>query len=179
MECKALRASYEMLAKGYDIDVEAPLKGQAAVDSGLVIEDLGHYIISVVFSAVDTYTDKAVDFLTAFINGDEESAGHYEMLINADLDNLPDFDEVDMDDDFSESIIENMGGTLGDEDFSEVLKEIIRDENTTVGGRIDSVLRTIGVILIDSEYEALLSQIEVTEENAPEKGSLKCFLYAF
>ena len=179
MECKALRASYEMLAKGYNIDVEAPLKGQAAVDSGLVIEDLGHYIISVVFSAVDTYTDKAVDFLKAFINGDEESAGHYEMLINADLDNLPDFDEVDMDDDFSESIIENMGGTLGDEDFSEVLKEIIRDENTTVGGRIDSVLRTIGVILIDSEYEALLSQIEVTEENAPEKGSLKCFLYAF
>ncbi len=181
MECKALRASYEMIAKGYDIDVEAPLKGQAAVDSGLVIEDLGHYIISVVFSAVDTYTDKAVDFLKAFINGDEESAGYYEMLINADLDNLPDFsdDEFDMDDDFSESIIENMGGTLGDEDFSEVLKEIIRDENTTVGGRISNVLKTIGVILIDSEYEALLSQIEVTEENAPEKGSLKCFLYAF
>ena len=181
MECKALRASYEMIAKGYNINVEAPLKGQAAVDSGLVIEDLGHYIISVVFSAVDTYTDKAVDFLKAFINGDEESAGYYEMLINADLDNLPDFsdDEFDMDDDFSESIIANMGGTLGDEDFSEVLKEIIRDENTTVGGRIDSVLKTIGVILIDSEYEALLSQIEVTEENAPEKGSLKCFLYAF
>ena len=179
MECKALRASYEMLAKGYDIDVEAPLKGQAAVDSGLVIEDLGHYIISVVFSAVDTYADKAVDFLTAFINGDEESAGHYEMLINADLDNLPDFDEVDMDDDFSESIIENMGGNLGDEDFSEVLKEIIRDENTTVGGRISNVLKTIGVILIDSEYEALLSQIEVSGEDAPEKGSLKCFLYAF
>ena len=179
MECKALRASYEMLAKGYDIDVEAPLKGQAAVDSGLVIEDLGHYIISVVFSAVDTYADKAVDFLTAFINGDEESAGYYEMLINADLDNLPDFDEVDMDDDFSESIIENMGGNLGDEDFSEVLKEIIRDENTTVGGRISNVLKTIGVILIDSEYEALLSQIEVSGEDAPEKGSLKCFLYAF
>lgn len=179
MECKALRASYEMIAKGYDINVEAPLKGQAAVDSGLVIEDLGHYIISVVFSAVDTYTDKAVDFLKAFINGDEESAGYYEMLINADLDNLPDFSDVDMDDDFTESIIANMGGNLGDEDFSEVLKEIIRDENTTVGGRIDSVLRTIGVILIDSEYEALLSQIEVTEENAPEKGSLKCFLYAF
>ena len=179
MECKALRASYEMIAKGYDINVEGPLKGQAAVDSGLVIEDLGHYIISVVFSAVDTYTDKAVDFLKAFINGDEESAGYYEMLINADLDNLPDFSDVDMDDDFTESIIANMGGNLGDEDFSEVLKEIIRDENTTVGGRIDSVLRTIGVILIDSEYEALLSQIEVTEENAPEKGSLKCFLYAF
>ncbi len=179
MECKALRASYEMIAKGYNINVEAPLKGQAAVDSGLVIEDLGHYIISVVFSAVDTYTDKAVDFLKAFINGDEESAGYYEMLINADLDNLPDFSDVDMDDDFTESIIANMGGNLGDEDFSEVLKEIIRDENTTVGGRIDSVLRTIGVILIDSEYEALLSQIEITEENAPEKGSLKCFLYAF
>ena len=181
MECKALRASYEMIAKGYEIDTAAPLKGQAAVDAGLVIEDLGHYIIAVVFSAADTYADGAVDFLSAFINGDGEQEGYYETLINADLDELPDFsdDEFDMDDDFTDSIITHMGGTPGDEDFSEVLKEIIRDENTTVGGRIDSVLRTIGVILIDSEYEALLSQIEITEENAPEKGSLKCFLYAF
>lgn len=181
MECKALRASYEMLAKGYNIDTAAPLKGQAAVDAGLVIEDLGHYIISVVFSAVDTYADGAVDFLSAFINGDGEQEGYYDILINADLDNLPDFsdDEFDMDDDFTDSIITHMGGTLGDEDFSEMVKGLIRDESTIVGGRIDSVLRTIGVILIDSEYEALLSQIEVTEENAPEKGSLKCFLYAF
>ncbi|MBQ3830844.1 MAG: hypothetical protein II813_08030 [Spirochaetales bacterium] len=179
MECKALRASYEMIAKSYDINVEAPLKGQAAVDSGLVIEDLGHYIISVVFSAVDTYTDKAVDFLKAFINGDEESAGYYEMLINADLDNLPDFS----DDDFTENLIDAMDGDvdidMADIEFGDAVKQIIRDKNTAVGGRIDSVLKTIGVILIDSEYEALLSQIEITEENAPEKGSLKCFLYAF
>lgn len=181
MECKALRASYEMIAKGYEIDTEAPLKGQAAVDAGLVIEDLGHYIIAVVFSAADTYADGAVDFLSAFINGDEEQAGYYDILINADLDNLPDFsdDDFDMDDDFADSIITNMGGDPEGDDFSEMVKGLIRDESTTVGGRIDSVLRTIGVILIDSEYEALLSQIEVTEENAPEKGSLKCFLYAF
>ena len=181
MECKALRASYEMIAKGYEIDTAAPLKGQVAVDAGLVIEDLGHYIISVVFSAADTYAEGTIDFLSTFINGDEEKAGYYDLLIKGDLDNLPDFsdEEFDMDDDFSESIIANMGGSLGDEDFSEVLKAVIRDESTIVGGRVGSVLRTIGVILIDSEYEALLSQIEVTEENAPEKGSLKCFLYAF
>ncbi|MBQ3697698.1 MAG: hypothetical protein II883_07230, partial [Spirochaetales bacterium] len=68
---------------------------------------------------------------------------------------------------------------MADLEFGDAVKQIIRDKNTAVGGKIDSVLRTIGVILIDSEYEALLSQIEVTEENAPEKGSLKCFLYAF
>lgn len=179
MECKALRASYEMIAKGYEIDTAAPLKGQAAVDAGLVIEDLGHYIIAVVFSAADTYADGAVDFLSAFINGDEEQAGYYEMLINADLDNLPDFS----DDDFTENLIDAMDGDvdidMADIEFGDAVKQIIRDKNTAVGGRIDSVLRTIGVILIDSEYEALLSQIEITEENAPEKGSLKCFLYAF
>ena len=40
MECKAMRASYEMIAKGYNIDVNAQLRGQVAVDSGLTIEDL-------------------------------------------------------------------------------------------------------------------------------------------
>ena len=181
MECKAMRASYEMIAKGYDIDVAAPLKGQAAVDAGLVIEDLGHYIISVVFSAADSYADGAVDFLSTFINGEGEEKGYYDILISGDLDKLPDFSDesIDMDDDFTEAIISKMGGDLGEEDFSEMIKELIRDENTVVGGRVGSVLRTIGVILIDSEYEALLSQIEITEENAPEKGSLKCFLYAF
>ncbi len=181
MECKALRASYEMIAKGYNINIAAPLKGQVAVDAGLVIEDLGHYIISVVFSAADTYAEGAIDFLSAFINGDEEKAGYYDLLIKGDLDNLPDFsdEEFDMDDEFTDSIITNMGGDLEGDDFSEMVKELIRDENTVVGGRVSSVLKTIGVILIDSEYEALLSQIEITEENAPEKGSLKCFLYAF
>lgn len=185
MECKAMRASYEMIAKGYDIDVEAPLKGQAAVDSGLVIEDLGHYIISVVFSAVDTYANGTIKFLTSLIDGDGESDGYYDALVDFDMDALPDFedDAIDMDDEFADSLIDAMDGDvdidMADLEFGDAVKQIIRDKNTAVGGKIDSVLRTIGVILIDSEYEALLSQIEVTEENAPEKGSLKCFLYAF
>lgn len=176
MECKALRASYELIAKGFEIDVATPLKGQAAVDAGLVVEDLGHYIISVVFSAVNTYATGTEAFLTSFINE------YYDELINCDFDNLPDFsdDDFDMDDDFIDSIVDEMAGSdMDDYEFEEVIKEIIRDENTVVGGKIASVLRTIGVILLDSEYEGLLSQIEVSGENAPEKGSLRCFLYAF
>lgn len=184
MECKALRASYEMIAKGYDIKTAEPLKGQASVDAGLVVEDLGHYIIAVVFSSIDTYdsTDAAADFLDKFINGEGENEGYYDQLINFDLDNLPDFSEGDFAEDggFIDSIIEKMAGEdLDDYELEEVIKEIIRDENTEVGGKIDSVLRTIGVILLDSEYEGLLSQIKVSGENAPEEGSLRCFLYAF
>ena len=184
MECKALRASYEMIAKGYDIKTAEPLKGQASVDAGLVVEDLGHYIIAVVFSSIDTYdsTDAAADFLDKFINGEGENEGYYDQLINFDLDNLPDFSEGDFAEDggFIDSIIEEMAGEdLDDYELEEVIKEIIRDENTEVGGKIDSVLRTIGVILLDSEYEGLLSQIKVSGENAPEEGSLRCFLYAF
>ncbi|MBP5161785.1 MAG: hypothetical protein ILP16_02255 [Spirochaetales bacterium] len=181
MECKAMRASYEMIAKGYDIDVAAPLKGQAAVDTGLVIEDLGHYIISVVFSAADSYAEDTIDFLSTFINGEGEEKGYYDILISGDLDKLPDFSDesFDMDDDFTEAIIANMGGDLEGEDFSEMIMELVRDENTVVGGRVSNVLKTIGVILIDSEYESLLSQIEVEGENAPAAGSLQRFLYAF
>lgn len=181
MECKALRASYEMIAKGYSIDVASPLKGQVAVDSGLVIEDLGHYIISVIFSSIGTYTDQAVVFLTSFINGDEEDEGYYDELVDFDIDALPDFDEESgMDDGFFDSMIDEMAGSdMNDYEIGDAIMQVIRDEDTVVGGRINGVLQTIGVILLDSEYESFLSQIEVSGEDAPEKGSLRCFLYAF
>lgn len=181
MECKALRASYEMIAKGYSINVASPLKGQVTVDSGLVIEDLGHYIISVIFSSIDTYTDQAVVFLTSFINGDEEDEGYYDALVDFDIDALPDFDEeFGMDDGFFDSMIDEMAGSdMDDYEIGDAIMQVIRDEDTVVGGRINGVLQTIGVILLDSEYESFLSQIEVSGEDAPEKGSLRCFLYAF
>ena len=181
MESMAMRASYEMIAKGYDIDVATPLKGQATVDAGLVIEDLGHYIISVVFSSIDTYATDAADFLEDFINGDGENEGYYAQLIDFDLDNLPDFSEGDFaaDGGFIDSVIAEMAGEdLDDYDLEEVIKEIIRDENTEVGGKVASVLQTIGVILLDSEYESLLSQIKAASGEA-EEGSLRCFLYVF
>ena len=182
MECKALRASYELIAKGYDIDVATPLRAQnLSVDAGLVIEDLGHYIIAVVFSALDSYATGTVGLLEDIIDGYDDTEGYYEQLINGDLDNLPDFFSDDFNDAvYFDTFVNAMAGSdMSEYEFGDAIREIIRDENTVVGSKLSSVLRTIGVILLDSEYEGLLSQIKASGENAPEEGSLRCFLYAF
>ena len=182
MECKALRASYELIAKGYDIDVATPLRAQnLSVDAGLVIEDLGHYIIAVVFSALDSYATGTVGLLEDIIDGYEDTEGYYEQLINGDLDNLPDFFSDDFNDAvYFDTFVNAMAGSdMSEYEFGDAIREVIRDENTVVGSKLSSVLRTIGVILLDSEYEGLLSQIKASGENAPEEGSLRCFLYAF
>ena len=168
MECKAIRASYEMIAKSYDIDLDSALRGQASVDSGLVIEDLGHYLVAVVFSAVDNYVADIADYLDSFV--DEYNGAEEFDLADADMA------------DFFDAILDGIKGSdvAYDEenDFGDMVMEIVRDENSEVGSKIGGVLQTIGVILLDSEYEGILDQIEVTGENAPAEGSLRRFLYA-
>jgi hypothetical protein len=196
MECKAMRASYEMIAKAYDIDVTADLlNNHPPVDNGLTVEDLGHYLISVIFSAIDTYdvnSDIDVDedsiadkymvvFLNRFINSEEG----YNALVNFDRDKIDaliddgaEFD--DLADNTFDGIAQKMDTTnkvgidYDNYEFSDFLDAAIKNENTEVGAKVNGVLRTIGVILVDSEYESLLGQLDVEEEY---KGTLRGFLY--
>jgi len=184
MECKAMRASYEMVAKAYNIDVNAVLRGQADVNSGLTIEDLGHYLIAVMFSAFDSYdTDDAlVPFFELFINGNEELPSNYALIKEFDRDKLPDVTEegspyYELSQAAAESMGKNMGEYDGSEDFTDFFINSIKDSSTTIGKKVNGVLQTIGVILIDSEYEGLLDQIELEEADSAAKGTLMSFLY--
>ena len=185
MECKAMRASYEMIAKAYNIDINAALKGQVEVDTGLTIEDLGHYLIAVMFSAFDSYdADNAmVPFFTLFINGEGEVPGNYALLKAADMDNLPDVtDEGSPYYAAAQAAAESMGKEMDDsydgtQDFTEFFIASVKNSDTTLGKKTAGVLKTIGVILIDSEYEGLLDQIELAEADAAAKGTLMSFLY--
>ena len=185
MECKAMRASYEMIAKGYNIDVNAQLRGQVAVDSGLTIEDLGHYMIAVMFSAFDSYDedDAMVPFLTLFINGNEELPSNYALIKEFDRDKLPDVTEEDSPYyEKAQAAADSMGANMVDEynpeeDFSEFFVSAVKDSSTIIGKKVNGVLQTIGVILIDSEYEGLLDQVELEETDSAAKGTLMSFLY--
>ena len=185
MECKAMRASYEMIAKGYNIDVNAQLRGQVAVDSGLTIEDLGHYMIAVMFSAFDSYDSEnaMVPFLTLFINGNEELPSNYALIKEFDRDKLPDVTEEDSPYyEKAQAAADSMGANMVDEynpeeDFSEFFVSAVKDSSTIIGKKVNGVLQTIGVILIDSEYEGLLDQVELEETDSAAKGTLMSFLY--
>lgn len=185
MECKAMRASYEMIAKGYNIDVNAQLRGQVAVDSGLTIEDLGHYMIAVMFSAFDSYDedDAMVPFLELFINGNEELPSNYALIKEFDRDKLPDVTEEDSPYyEKAQAAADSMGANMVDEynpeeDFSEFFVSAVKDSSTIIGKKVNGVLQTIGVILIDSEYEGLLDQVELEETDSAAKGTLMSFLY--
>ena len=185
MECKAMRASYEMIAKGYNIDVNAQLRGQVAVDSGLTIEDLGHYMIAVMFSAFDSYDedDAMVPFLELFINGNEELPSNYALIKEFDRDKLPDVTEEDSPYyEKAQAAVDSMGANMVDEynpeeDFSEFFINAVKDSSTIIGKKVNGVLQTIGVILIDSEYEGLLDQVELEETDSAAKGTLMSFLY--
>ena len=185
MECKAMRASYEMIAKGYNIDVNAQLRGQVAVDSGLTIEDLGHYMIAVMFSAFDSYDedDAMVPFLELFINGNEELPSNYALIKEFDRDKLPDVTEEGSPYyEKAQAAADSMGANMVDEynpeeDFSEFFINAVKDSSTIIGKKVNGVLQTIGVILIDSEYEGLLDQVELEETDSAAKGTLMSFLY--
>ena len=62
-------------------------------------------------------------------------------------------------------------------DFTDFFINSIKDSSTTIGKKVNGVLQTIGVILIDSEYEGLLDQIELEEADSAAKGTLMSFLY--
>ena len=196
MECKAMRASYEMIAKAYDIDVTADLlNNHPPVDNGLTIEDLGHYLISVIFSAIDTYdVNSGIDVdedsiadknMVVFLNGFINSEEGYNALVNFDRDKIDALidDGAEFDDlaaDTFDGIAQKMDTTnkvgidYDNYEFSDFLDAAIKNENTEVGAKVNGVLRTIGVILVDSEYESLLGQLDVEEEY---KGTLRGFLY--
>ena len=185
MECKAMRASYEMIAKAYNIDVNAVLRGQADVNSGLTIEDLGHYLIAVMFSAFDSYdADGAlVPFFELFINGNEELPSNYALIKEFDRDKLPDVTEEGSPYyEKAQAAADSMGANMVDEynpeeDFSEFFINAVKDSSTIIGKKVNGVLQTIGVILIDSEYEGLLDQVELEEADSAAKGTLMSFLY--
>ena len=172
LECKAIKASYEMIAKGYTIDFEARLDKQKLPDGGkgLTIEELGRYLVATVFTELDRISkasDKApADALKNFAG--TYVGGNYDKLINL-ADNYDKLEDPTDDESPSKPALMNavvaLALGIGDDpsatgyDLNKLLEDMgkaLKDSSKLLPTTI-SVLQVTGVILLDSEYTDLLS----------------------
>ena len=135
LECRAMKASYDFIAKDTDIVLDLKLSEQGDIDKGLTIEDLTHYLIAALVI-------KADEIVTDFTQAVQD------LLLSID------FEAEDL-----EAQFENF-------DFDSLGFDTILDNNNIY---FQQVLKTIGVILIDSGYQGLL---ELNNGN----GTLNSFL---
>ena len=203
LECKAIKASYEMIAKEYDIKIDSKLAGQTAGNDGLTVEDLGQYLIASAFSLMDDLSrqgapiigaqgDPLAELLKVYINGYGEGGihvkGNYDALVDlvnksGDLGSITDGFFKDYTDLAVASIacvidpdFKPEGYNL--DKFVEALKEALRHE-----GRLEeqgaTMLGTIGVVLIEGDWVNLLDMIKLNDQYKIFEGTLKSLLYAF
>ena len=178
LECNAIKASYEMIARSYDISFTERLDKQTINGKGLVIEELGRYVIAAVFTELDRISKageaiwKSID-PTAPVNNLMTFIGTY---VDANYDNLTDLaDNYDKLDDPTkvssesypalQSAVAALAFGIGDDptaigyDFSRLLdsfKKALKDSGSLQPTAI-AAFQVTGVILLDSEYTSLLS----------------------
>lgn len=172
LECRAIKTSYEMIAKHYAIDFNSPLKNQVLEGGGkgLTIEELGRYLVATVFTELDRISKASPsapkDALKNFV--EKYVSGNYSKLI--DLANqYKDVEDPTKDD--APSHVELMNAVaalafgIGDnpmaegyglDDLLESAGKALKDSGQLVPVAM-SVLEVTGVILLDSEYTDLLS----------------------
>jgi len=172
MECRTIRAAFEMMAKEYAVegDIDAILKKN--IDLGLTIESLGKYVMAVVFVEMnDLSTPEAgeeiavVPFLNKYVTD------NYGKLTNLqeEYKNLPDpmADGSPYAAEFEHAMvaIANKIGIVTTEykDFDELIKEIREnlDKDGSLSKAAFNSLSVTGMILVDSEYTSILSMGEM------------------
>ena len=179
LECKAIKASYEMIAKNYTIDFNSRLDSQTLVGGkGLTIEELGRYLIAAVFTELDRIskvgeaTWKAADpaapqnnvrsFIGSYINA------NYEKLMDL-ADNYDKLDDPTKESSVSHtalmSAVAALAFGIGDDpraigyDFSRLLDSLKKalTSTTSLQPTAITIFQVAGVVLLDSEYTSLLS----------------------
>ena len=204
LECKAIRASYEMIAKEYNISLDDKLAGQTAGNDGLTVEDFGQYIIACAFSLMDDLSrkgapnlnslveDPLAELLKVYING----WGEGELKVKGNYDALVDLENKSGDlapvtegvfKQYTDLAVASIacvidpsftpeGYTL--DKFVEALKVAVRHE-----GRLEdesvTMLGTLGVILIEGDWVNLLDMIKLSDQYKIFEGTLKSLLYVF
>ena len=178
LECKAIKASYEMIAKNYEINFNTRLDSQTINGKGLVIEELGRYVIAAVFTELDRISAagekiwKAADptapqnnlrtFVNKYVTENYSKlmdlADNYDKLENPTKDDSPSHAEL-------MSAVAALAFGIGDDptaigyDFSRLLdslKKALKDSGSLQPTAI-TIFQVTGVILLDSEYTSLLS----------------------
>ena len=172
MECRTIRAAFEMMAREYAVegDIDAILKKN--IDLGLTIESLGKYVMAVVFVEMnDLSTPEAgeeiavVPFLNKYVTD------NYGKLTNLqeEYKNLPDpmADGSPYAAEFEHAMvaIANKIGIVTTEykDFDKLIEEIREnlDKDGSLSKAAFNSLSVTGMILVDSEYTSILSMGEM------------------
>lgn len=182
MECKLIKASYEMIARQFadKRDINAILDKN--IDMGLTIENLGSYLIATVFADLDTYSIKGDGQLIAKkAERNEEYTGKalrsfYKAYVNDNYDKLTDLEnnyknlpdptkEDSVYGDLLVLAVNSLAYGIGIDPYAEgfndeVLNSQMKDalkENGALGSEVFNILSVAGMILVDSEYTTLLS----------------------
>lgn len=207
LECKAIKASYEMIAKAYDIKIDSKLAGQTAGNDGLTVEDLGQYLVASAFALMDdlsrqgapNVTDKTADplaeLLKVYINGLGEGGlhakGNYDALVDivnrsGDLASITDGffkPYTDLAVASIACIIDPSFDPFNPQDYNldkfvEALKVAFRHEGSLEEQGV-TMLGTIGVVLIEGDWVNLLDMIKLNDQYKIFEGTLKSLLYVF
>ena len=204
LECKAIKASYEMIAKEYDIKIDSKLAGQTAGNDGLTVEDLGQYLVASAFALMDdlsregapNVTDKTADplaeLLKVYINGWGEGElhvkGNYDALVDlvnnsGNLASITDGFFKQYTDLAVASIACVIDPAFNPQDynldkFAEALKVAFRHKGSLEEQGV-TMLGTIGVVLIEGDWVNLLDMIKLSGEYEIYNGTLRSLLYVF
>ena len=173
LECRAIKTSYEMIAKHYAIDFNSPLKNQVLEGGGkgLTIEELGRYLVATVFTELDRISkaspsapkDALKNFVEKYVSGNYSKlidlANQYKDVEDPTKDDAPSHDKL-------MNAVAALAFGIGDDnpmaegygldDLLESAGKALKGSGQLVPVAM-SVLEVTGVILLDSEYTDLLS----------------------
>ena len=182
MECKLIKASYEMIARHFAVrgDVDAILGKQ--IDMGLTIENLGSYLIATVFADLDMYSTKGdVQLIAKKAERNEEYSGKalrsfYKAYIDDNYEKLTDLennyknlaDPTKEDSAYGDLLVlavNSLAFGIGIDPYAEGFNDEVLmtemkaafNENGALGSEVFNILSVTGMILVDSEYTKLLS----------------------
>ncbi len=168
MECRAIKAAFEMMAKAYSEDeIDAILKKD--IDLGLTIESLGRYAISLVFVELTDLSKPDAEkgdgvrlFIEHYVNNNYAAlmdiANKYNELDNPMAENSKYSEDIELATGcLVNGIVAAYKIEISDtiqtpEEFVAKLKESIEK----LGSFVSNTLSVTGMILVDSEYTSLL-----------------------
>jgi len=168
MECRAIKAAFEMMARAYadESNIDAILKKN--IDLGLTIESLGRYGMAVVFIGMNDLSTpepgediEIVPFIAKYIDKNYDALTHIEEKYK----DLPDPTLKDSEyyDEYKTAVvaIANSVGLVTTEarDINEIIRDVREalDSDGSLSASAFNILSVTGMILVDSEYTSLLS----------------------
>ena len=166
LECRAIRAAFEMMAKAYSVpgDIDAILTKD--IDLGLTIESLGRYAVALVFTELTDLSrpekgqvDGVRGFIGSYIDGNYDAltdlANKYNELADPTASDSPYYAAYD----HAMTCIANGIGIVTT-DFKDA-EELVTAVREALGDKLErtafNMLSVTGMILVDSEWTKLIA----------------------